>query len=225
MTRYALLAVPMTFAVGDWFAVAHHRRGLEYLCKPAVMIALLGCVWLWTEGPHDVWQARFFLPGLAFSLAGDTFLMLRRERLFLAGLVSFLLAHVCYIVGFNPALPPWPSITVLIPIAGAGTVTVRRIARGLHDRGAHTLLAPVAAYGIVISLMVFSAWATLFRPGWGARRVGLAVIGGSLFYVSDILLAWDRFVEPFHRARLLVHATYHLGQMALAASILLTAGA
>lgn len=225
VTRYALLAVPMAFAAGDWLAVAQRRRRLEYVCKPATIIALLICVGLWMEGPHDAWQAWFFLPGLGFSLAGDVFLMLRRERLFLYGLVAFLLAHVCYVIGFNPTVPPWPAFAILIPAAAAEVVFVRRIARVFREGDGDAMLIPVAGYAFVIGLMVFSAWATLLRPEWGARRGALAAIGGSLFFISDGLLAWDRFVTPVHRGRLWVHATYHLGQMALAASILLPTGA
>ncbi len=222
--RYTLLLVPMTFAAGDWLAVAQNWRHLEYVCKPATMVALLVSVWLWTQGPHDAWQARFFLAGFALSLAGDVFLMLRREGLFVAGLVAFLLAHGCYTVGLNPTVPPGASLVVLIPIAGGGTVLLRRIARGLRERGRRTLLAAVTGYSLMISAMLFSVWATLFRPAWGTLRASLAVVGGSLFYISDVLVGWDRFVKPSSRARLWIHMTYHLGQMGLAASIILPLG-
>ncbi|NIW49240.1 MAG: lysoplasmalogenase, partial [Gammaproteobacteria bacterium] len=46
-----------------------------------------------TQGPII-----YFLIGLALSLAGDIFLMLPDEK-FIAGLVSFLLAHLAYILG------------------------------------------------------------------------------------------------------------------------------
>lgn len=220
--RYGALIVALLFAAGDWLAVACDRRRLEYVCKPATMLALLVGVWLATRGPHDAWQALFFVPGFALSLAGDIFLMLRRERLFLAGLVAFLLVHVCYVMGFNSTMPPWLSLIVLIPIAGTGAVLFRRLAQGLRERGRGRMLVPVAVYSVVISVMLFSAWATLFRPAWGVVRSSLAVIGGSLFFISDSMLAWDRFVRSFPRARLWVHVTYHMGQVALAASILLT---
>ncbi len=224
MMRYALLIAPLVFAVGDWFAVAHDRRRLEYVGKPATMIALLGCLLFWMRGPHDTWQAPWFLFGVALSLVGDVLLMLRRERLFLAGLVAFLLAHICYTVGFNPTPPPWPSFLLLIPIAGAGALALRGIVGGLRQGDAATMLLPVGTYALVISLMLFSAWATLFRPSWGAARSALAVLGGSLFFISDVLLARDRFVKPVAQARLWVHITYHVGQMGLAASILLPVG-
>jgi uncharacterized membrane protein YhhN len=83
------------------------------------------------------------------------------------------------------------------------------------------MLVPVAVYSLLLSAVLFSAWATLFRPTWGTLRSSLAVIGASLFFVSDAMLAWDRFVKPFPMARLRIHVTYHLAQVALAASILL----
>lgn len=221
MIRYGVFVVAIVLAAGDWLAVARGRRGLEYVCKPATMGAVLIGTWLWTRGSHDVWQVRFFLPGFALSLAGDVFLMLRRERLFLAGLVAFLLAHVCYVVGFNSTLPPWPSLLLLIPIAGTGALLFRGLARGLRGRGQERMLVPVAVYSLVLSAMLFSAWATLFRPAWGALRSLSAVVGASLFFASDGMLAWDRFVRSFPMARLWIHVTYHLGQWALAVSVIL----
>jgi uncharacterized membrane protein YhhN len=42
-------------------------------------------------------------------------------------------------------------------------------------------------------------------------------VGAVLFFVSDSLLAWNRFVTPLPRGSLLVIVAYHVGQMALIA--------
>jgi len=47
------------------------------------------------------------------------------------------------------------------------------------------------------------------------------IVGPSLFFASDAMLAWDRFVTLSPSARLRVIVIYHLGQVALAASIAL----
>jgi len=214
-----MFIVVLVFAAVDWLAVARERRNLEFVFKPATLIALLFGAWLLTRAPHDPWQARFFLAGLGFSLVGDIFLMLRGKQFFVVGLVAFLLAHVSYTIGFNPTVPPWPSLLILIPVVGIGAFLFRELARGLRERGEDTMLRPVAIYSVVLSAMLLSAWATLFRPEWTGFRRGLAIGGASLFFVSDAMLAWDRFVAPFPLARLWIHVTYHLGQMALAASI------
>jgi uncharacterized membrane protein YhhN len=220
---YRVLVVALIVAVIDWLAVARNQRRLEYIFKPATLAVVLLGAWLLTRGPHDTWQAYFFLPGLALSLVGDVFLMLPGERFFLPGLVAFLLAHICYVVGLNPTLPPWPAFALLVVVAAIGLALYRGIAAGLRHRGKAELLAPVALYSVVLSLMLFSAWAVLFRPEWTGLRRGLAIVGATLFFVSDAMLAWDRFVEPSPSARLRVMITYHLGQVALAASIALVA--
>lgn len=220
---YVPFAVALVLGLIDWVAVGRGQKRLEYLFKPATLVAVLAGAWLLTRGPHDDWQARFFLPGLAFSLAGDVFLMLPGERFFLPGLVAFLLGHLCYVAGLNPTLPPGhgPALAVLAVVAGIGVTLYRPIAAGLRRRGQTALLLPVAIYSTVLGLMLFSAWATLFRPGWTPLRRGLVVVGASLFFASDTMLAWDRFVTSSPSARLRVMVTYHLGQMALAASIAL----
>ena len=211
----------LLLAAIDWLAMARRRRWLEYVFKPATLVAVLVGAWTLARGPHDVWQARFFLPGLALSLAGDVFLMLPGEHFFLPGLAAFLLCHVCYIVGLNPALPPWPALLIFVVVAIIGLTLYRSIAAGLRRQGQTALLVPVALYSLVLSMMLSSAWATLFRSGWTPLRQALVAVGASLFFASDAMLAWDRFAAPSSLLRLLVIVTYHLGQIGLAASIAL----
>jgi uncharacterized membrane protein YhhN len=64
---------------------------------------------------------------------------------------------------------------------------------------------------LVISAMVTAALAT------GDVR---AAIGALLFYVSDALIAVNRFVVPHPWARPAVMVTYHLAQGALVTSLI-----
>jgi uncharacterized membrane protein YhhN len=89
----------------------------------------------------------------------------------------------------------------------------------LAAKGRGKLRAPVAVYSAIISLMVVSALATLARPYWLGRPAALASIGAVLFFVSDGLLAWHRFVAPVRYGKLLVIVSYHLGQMAIIAGV------
>lgn len=202
----------------DWLAVVRRWKRLEHIFKPATLVTVLIGAYLLTRGPHDTWVARFFLSGLALSLAGDIILMLP-ERFFTSGLVAFLLAHLCYIVGLNQTLPPWPALALAVVVAAIGLALYRSIAAGLRRQGKMELLAPVALYSLVLSLMLLSAWATLLRPEWAGLRRVLVIGGGSLFTASDTMLAWERFIRPSPRLRLTSIATYHLAQIALAASI------
>ena len=205
----------------DWLAIARRHRRLEYIFKPATLILVIVAAWLLTRGPHDTWLVQFFLPGLVFSLAGDILLLLPKERFFIFGLAAFLLAHVCYILGLNPTLPPWPALVLFVVIAPIGLAVFRSTALGLRRHQRTTLIIPVALYSLILSLMLFSAWATLFRPEWTPLRRGLVIAGASLFFASDAMLARNLFVtqSTAPSARLRVMITYHLGQVALAACI------
>ena len=203
----------------EWLAVARGWRRLEYVFKPGTLVAVILAAWLLTRGPHDVWMARFFLPGLVLSLAGDIFLLLPGERFFMAGLASFLLAFLCYMVGLNPTLPPWP-VLVFFPVVGAIALPLLGgILSGLRRQNKMALTMPVAIYGLVMSVMLVSALATLFRPEWTPVRRGIVIAGASLFFASDTMLAQNRFVTSPPQGRLWVMITYHLGQIGLAASI------
>lgn len=212
-------AAALILAGIEWLAVARGWRRLEYIFKPATLLAVILAAWLLTRGPHDGWIARFFLPGLVLSLAGDIFLLLPGERFFMAGLVSFLLAHLCYTVGLNPMLPPWPALVCLLVVGVIGLPLIRGILSGLRRQHQIELTIPVVMYGLVLSLMLVSALATLFRPEWTPVRRGMAIAGAGLFYASDTMLAWNQFVAPLPQRRLWVMITYHLGQIGLAASI------
>ncbi len=203
------LSIPLLLALLDWLAVHFGWRRIGYLTKPAVMLALIG--WLASMGAiHGalIW----FLIALVFSLLGDVFLMLPREQ-FLAGLVAFLLAHLAYVIGLNPAPPPvnLPALLVALMVGVTGGHLFRTIAARVPPK----MRKPMLAYAGVISLMLLSAFLTLIRPDWNPQA-GLEVsLGAFLFFLSDTLLAWDRFVRPLKHARLKVRVTYHLGQILL----------
>ncbi len=213
------LAITLGLAVCDWVTVARGWRKAEYFFKPATMLALILVAGLLSTQTTHAWAALFFLPALGLSLAGDVFLMLPGEGFFLPGLVAFLAAHICYSLGLNPALPPWPAALLLLPIVAAGTWLYRSIRAGLQRSGRHSLQWPILVYTAVISFMLLSAWATWFRPQAGVLFPLLLGLGASLFYLSDAMLAWNRFVRPSPGARLRVMIAYHVGQILLVAAL------
>lgn len=212
-----LLILCMLVAALDWFAVARRWKALEYIAKPAVMLLLLA--WLW-QTTGLLAALPWFAAGLAFSLAGDIFLMLPKERFF-PGLVAFLCAHLTYIAGL---LQPWPTLNLPGLILGAIILVAARglfmhISSALRTAQRETYRLPVLVYSAVISLMLFSALLTLTQPDniWSPGASVLVSAGAILFFLSDTLLAWNRFVTPIPAGRVLVHAAYHLGQIGLIA--------
>lgn len=204
-----LIAATLVVAVADWWAVATDRRPVEYVLKPATMVVLIAAALALDDPVADA--ARWFLVvGLVCSLAGDVFLMLD-EKWFIPGLVSFLLGHVAYVVALVQfPLTPWAGGVAAALVIVAAVVIGTRIVRGAGERDARLQL-PVMAYLTVISLMVVAA---------GATAVPFAIAGATLFYASDGLLGWNRFVGPLPAGRLGVMTTYHLGQVGLVLALL-----
>jgi len=210
-----LLFVAIAFAILNWLAEDRKWKILVYITKPATMLALIA--WMAFEvglsGPLF-----FFTLGLCFSLAGDIFLMLPRD-LFIGGLVAFLFGHVCYIIGFNFKAPPITAITVVmvVVVAVVALLIIRPLRAGLLAKGQKALLLPVQIYAGVISVMLLSALVTLARPDWDNKVAAVLVcFGAASFFLSDTLIAWNRFVTPISNDRLKVMVTYHLGQILIA---------
>ena len=207
MTTLAWLFLELTFAFAliDWWAVGTDRAPVRLVAKPATLVALIGVAI--TLDPVDPAIRVAMVIGLVLSLAGDVFLMLE-ERWFVAGLASFLAAHIAYIVGLQmaPRSWAWTAVGVVVVLAAVALVG-RRIVAGVRANKPD-MTAPVMAYLVVISLMVVSAFGT--AAPW-------AIVGASLFYASDATLAWNRFLEPRRYGPLAVMVTYHLGQIGLVA--------
>ena len=77
------------------------------------------------------------------------------------------------------------------------------------------LVGPVVLYSAVITLMLLSALLTLFRSEWMTTPALLVSLGAILFFLSDIVLAWNRFIAPIKHGRMLNIGMYHLAQIAI----------
>ena len=71
-------------------------------------------------------------------------------------------------------------------------------------------------YTIVISVMLFSAMLTLLGDKWFSIHALTVCAGAALFFLSDAILAWNKFVSPIRYGRLMNMASYHLGQLLIA---------
>ncbi len=192
---------------------------LEYLTKPAVMVCLFG--WLYSSTGLQGLTFWFGL-GVLFSLAGDVFLMFQQERWFLFGLVAFLLAHISYLGGFQNEWRQfgfWQAVLLVILLMGAVRI-MRRIVASMRAGKEARLVAPVLLYAAVITAMLYAAMTTLSNPEWKAGASLLVSAGAFLFYLSDIILAWNKFVAPIRNGRLFNIAAYHLGQICLIAGVI-----
>ena len=177
------------------------------------MVALIA--WLFLNAGFQAPLAWFIL-GLFFSLIGDILLMLPKDP-FIAGLGAFLMAHLCYLVGLNQGFPPanLASLAIAVLLIITYALLSRPIFAALRASRQERMIWPILIYSIVINLMLFSALITLVRPEWKALPALLVSSGAFLFYFSDILLGWNKFVAPVRHGQLINIVTYHLGQMLL----------
>ena len=149
--------------------------------------------------------------GLVFSIAGDIFLTLPQEY-FARGILSFAATHALYLFAFAAAAGialVHPPTLVFLAVALA---LVALIWRGVEP----SLRIPVLAYTMLITAMVTqAAGASIVMR---TTRTTLAAAGALLFFVSDAVLAIDRFRLPLAPARAVVLSTYWLGQLLIALS-------
>ncbi len=213
----------------EWIAVWRRWGKVTVLTKPGMMLALLA----WFVQNAHLAQADltsqplfWFGLGLAASLVGDVMLMLP-DRFFISGLLAFLVAHLCYLVGFNERLPVlgWFLLVPLLVVGLGAGIVYRGILQGLARKpGGRKLRGPLIIYGVVISLMLCSALVSFWRPGWTPSAALLVSAGAGLFWLSDSILAANRFVRSLKWGDLAVMVTYQTGQIALAAGALLAYG-
>ncbi len=214
-----MLLLGLCCAVVNWVAVARGIRRLETIFKPATLVAFVIGAWLLGQRVGGGRLALWFVVALVFSLVGDICLMLPDEKWFVPGLLAFLVGHLCYIIGFNPTWPPVGAIAIVAVVGAVDWIVLPKIVRGVRNSGAPKLQGPVIGYGVILSLTLVSAWATWFRPEWESTGRLLAGLGGTLFFASDLMLAWNKFVRPPRLLHVAVIVTYHLGQLALALTV------
>lgn len=210
------LVLAFVFAALQALIVRRHGGKLEYLTKPAVMV----CLFAWLLSATGLQGVTFwFGVGVLFSLAGDVLLMISLDRMFIFGLTAFLFAHLSYLAGFQNELRTvsfWSVLLVVVLFINAVRL-MRRIIAAMRAKGQSRLIVPVILYSSVITLMLYAAMTTLSNPVWKAGASLLVSAGAFLFYLSDIILAWNKFVSPIKNGRLFNIAAYHLGQIGLIA--------
>jgi alkenylglycerophosphocholine/alkenylglycerophosphoethanolamine hydrolase len=195
-------------SLGDLVSILRHIKRLEYATKPAVMIALIAAALLLQ--PASQGERALFVVALILGLAGDVFLMLP-DRFLLPGISVFLAGHLAYAAGFRFVGFSVAGLVVgtVIVVAAAG-LFLRRVLGALGSSGRAKLRNPVLAYAVVISLMTVSAT--------GSGNL-VAAAGGLLFFFSDVIFAWYRFVKPVPWGQPVNIVMYQLGQALLVLSL------
>lgn len=166
--------------------------------------------------PHPI-PSYFYLllTGLILCMGGDVFLALPQGKMFLFGLVSFLLGHLFYILAFFSVAgtSTWTWIGLLtVFVMSAWIYSWLRPHLG-------SMNIPVLVYVIIISIMVSGAWTVLGDLDLTRSGRIMVFIGALSFYFSDVFVARDRFIGQQFLNRLLGLPLYYAGQFLLAFSV------
>lgn len=214
-----LLVGTILLMLVNWYAVDRGLR-IEKITKPGVMVLLLA--WFSLKGGWSGDNLPFAL-GLIFSLIGDS-LLLWQQRFFLPGLLSFMCAHICYIIGFNLSLPVFNLWTVIfiVLVAMLWLRAYQAIRRQMDQSPKNKpMRLPVMIYMVIISLMILSALFCLTKADWTFNSALLVSLGGGMFMISDFLLALQHFGRPIVKGHVMVMMTYHMAQLAIIAGVVM----
>ncbi|GAA1931230.1 hypothetical protein GCM10009716_43090 [Streptomyces sodiiphilus] len=166
--------VQLAFVAVAVLHLAGHLAGVELLqqlTKPLLMPALAAWVFV-CRGP------RLLLVALLFGWGGDVLLQTGNDTLFLFGMASFGIGHLCYLMLFR-RFGSFDARRTALFVGGYAVVTAVTVAALWPDLDA-PLRIPVAGYSLLLAVMACFAAA---GAGW---RAG---IGGALFLLSDTLIA------------------------------------
>ncbi len=195
----------------ELIVITNNLNVLRYITKPLITISLMLFVFFTIKR-----KSRFsnkIIAGLFFSLLGDVLLIFARsdEQFFMFGLGAFLIAHLFYISAFyldstNKIEVENRHVFPIFMVFGfcciAFYYSIQSYLGGMS--------IPVLVYAFVITMMAITAALRFGKTN--QKSFLLILIGAILFMISDSLLAYNKFVDKFETANLLIMVTYMLAQ-------------
>ncbi len=208
--------------------------GFKMVCS-ALFITAAVCCMFWANNFTS--YAKMMLIGLIFGMIGDLFLHLITDNkiVFGVGMLSFLIGHIFFIIGFGDALNralPQAKVFDFRVIIAVIVIVALLILYAVKTKMKFGIAAiPCLLYAFVISMMLVTAiqlswrffyegfdndYATIFTVGLGAL----------LFVMSDATLAIFLFGGQDKNRPLKIFniITYFAGQILLGTSILFLRG-
>lgn len=208
----ALLTLFVTLLIRAGFA---GNQKQVYVFKPlsttlVIIVAALSC---FVADNYNLSYTLAIILGLLFSFGGDVALMFKSKRAFMIGLILFLIAHVIYSIVFTvySGFVEGDLISALILILLA-IIIYFYLYPGLEE-----MKIPVLIYIFVISFMMNRAISTFSGEFFNNTQAVLISIGAGLFFISDLILAINKFKKPFKYHRISL-AFYYSGQLLIALS-------
>lgn len=185
------------------------------ISKPLILASLL--LFFYFKSEHlTIKTKRLMLLALTMSLIGDVFLMFDEisPNYFIAGLLSFLLAHLFYILVFidkrNNKQRPLVFFAILIFYTFGLLYLLRN--------GLGAMLIPVIVY--VFAILSMAITASLRKGKVSPFSYNLVLIGALLFLISDSFVAINKFYSDIPSEHLIIMSTYSIAQYCIVMGVL-----
>ncbi|MEM7136812.1 MAG: lysoplasmalogenase [Myxococcota bacterium] len=200
-----ITAIGLVFLLlAEWRAAPTLRAFSKTGASIGFLVAAVGF------GAFESWYGQVVFVGLALGAIGDVCLLGSGRFAFMAGLVSFLLGHVAYVVAFASLDLSTPHMFVT---SVAMAVLMAFVARWVFPH-APDMRAPIALYMLVIAAMCVVA------VGAGAAGAPWMIpVGAIMFTGSDLSVVRDRFIVSGFVNRVWGLPLYYAAQLIIAWSI------
>lgn len=208
----------ITIVAVDLYANVIDSFVLNIIFKPLIATSLL--IYLYVTKTPKTPSVTIATIGLALSLLGDVLLVFQAQNVlfFIGGLVSFLIAHVFYIIYYirssgiaTKTIKNKSLYFILILLYGASFYSL--LFTSLHE-----LKVPVFIYTCILMGMTIFA---INRYGKvNDKTFKLILLGAVLFTVSDSILALNKFLQPIPLAGVWIMATYAAAQYYITKGVL-----
>jgi uncharacterized membrane protein YhhN len=195
------------------------NSGLRFYSKPLILFGLIVYFYRITKPIASTLLTKAILSALIFSWIGD--ILLLWSNLFVYGLGAFLMAQICYIIGFRLAqrgsvqLEQMNFIRIFffnLPIYLTAAFTFYLINPNLGS-----MRIPVIIYIIVIVSMVATARDRFKKCN--SASFWQVFIGAVLFFISDGAIAISRFFNDFPESGIVIMGTYVTAQLLIVMGI------
>jgi uncharacterized membrane protein YhhN len=205
MNNRAFLFIFLLVAVVEIAIQILNLAEFNVFVKPLIVVSLAALYY-----QNSKLKSNIFLLALFFCWLGDIFLLFDQfgEIYFMAGLGSFLVAHILLIFlygklkmqhgdGFSGPQKARVSFPIILAITGLISVLYPNLG---------ALKIPVIIYALALMVMVLQS---VYRFGFTSLQSFWNVVAGALlFMLSDSILAINKFYQPLANADVLVIATY-----------------
>ncbi|MCF8358443.1 MAG: lysoplasmalogenase [Prolixibacteraceae bacterium] len=210
--------------VADLVAIALHLHVMEQIVKPLILIWIMVVFIRNARAGHPVFKTA--IAAFALSLIGDVLLMLPSQSgiFFLAGMGAFFVSHLFFILTFTRTNSRESQLitrkpVVFLPVILTGIVLYLLLFPHLDL----VMKIAVLGYAIAITGMVFTALNRKGRVGYMSFL--LLFIGAVLFFISDSLLAVNKFWYSIPASGIMIMSTYMAAQFLIMLGLVRQTGA